>query len=371
MSRIDYFSYTFAGMDTSSPNFYDFFLAHYDSFFPRKVSAYIAAHDLECVICSCGNGYRRRISYPNIGISVMYQGVTPEHGCHVVLSGTILSLADMRREDYQDFSDEMPSRLVYFKQLLYNDIDLWFRVSRCDIAYDFDIPFHFFLQKFNQGCFLTSIRSSKTILDNKHRGTIYLGSRKSAVFIRIYDKNLEQSEKTSSLFGFVPPDLPENWTRLEFEFKNDFKAKIAEQAYSAYLSGPGSIGDFVVKYLYVSDTEPYRRERRNATPCAWYFDTIIQNNNSVELEYNETYVRGRVNLVYLQTMYNMLITYFSQVPGLAEYMSMMSRPSESIRRKTINICLDDVLSMAKNLKGCEDYAARSEDFRLFGQKWCV
>lgn len=371
MSRIDYFAYTFAGMDTSSPNFYDIYLAHYDLFLPRKISNYIFTHDLECVICSCGNGYRRRISYPNIGISIMFQGVTPEHGCHVVLSGTILSLADMRREDYQEFSDQMVERLLMLKSLLYNDIDLWFRVSRCDIAYDFDIPFHRFLAKFNEGCFLTSIRSSKTILDNKHRGTIYLGSRKSAVYIRIYDKNLEQSEKSSSLFGFVPSDLPENWTRLEFEFKNDFKAKIAEQAFSAYLSGPGAIGDFVVKYLYVSDTAPYQRRRSEAMPCSWYFDTIIQNNNSVEIEYNETYVRGRVNLVYLQTMYNMLITYFKQVPGLAAYMSMMSRPSESIRRKTINICLDDVLQMAIKLKGDDNIAARSENFGIFGQKWCV
>jgi hypothetical protein len=58
-------------------------------------------------------------------------------------------------------------------------------------------------------------------LDHRTRGsTFYLGSRKSMVFVRIYQKGLQVAEQ---LGLEVIPDELRNWVRLELEFKPDKK----------------------------------------------------------------------------------------------------------------------------------------------------
>ena len=55
--------------------------------------------------------------------------------------------------------------------------------------------------------------------------TVYLGKRKSDVYIRVYDKQYEQNEKLESQ-GTELIQLP--WTRWELEFKHDHTVRIAE-----------------------------------------------------------------------------------------------------------------------------------------------
>ena len=59
--------------------------------------------------------------------------------------------------------------------------------------------------------------------DNRHRGTtLYLGSRKSQVFVRIYQKGL----KTAEEMGLAPDDIPDelrHWVRVEIELKPEKK----------------------------------------------------------------------------------------------------------------------------------------------------
>ena len=60
-------------------------------------------------------------------------------------------------------------------------------------------------------------------LDNPDRGTtIYLGSRKSMVFVRVYQKGLQVAEQ-QGLIGDAIPDKLRNWVRIELEFKPDKK----------------------------------------------------------------------------------------------------------------------------------------------------
>jgi DNA relaxase NicK len=58
-------------------------------------------------------------------------------------------------------------------------------------------------------------------VENRERGTtIYLGSRKSQVFLRIYEKGLQQAE----YLGLDPATIPEdmlNWVRSELVFRPD------------------------------------------------------------------------------------------------------------------------------------------------------
>jgi hypothetical protein len=58
-------------------------------------------------------------------------------------------------------------------------------------------------------------------LDNRDRGTtIYLGSRKSQAFVRVYEKGLQ----LASQMGLVGADIPDelrDWVRIELEYKPD------------------------------------------------------------------------------------------------------------------------------------------------------
>lgn len=55
--------------------------------------------------------------------------------------------------------------------------------------------------------------------ENPDRGsTIYLGSRKSQVFVRVYQKGLKLAEELQLAAADIPDDL-RNWVRIEIEFK--------------------------------------------------------------------------------------------------------------------------------------------------------
>ena len=95
--------------------------------------------------------------------------------------------------------------------------------SRIDSAFDRAAPGLFeqlvaLAQDFEQR-FGIRLDWAGAAVSNPDRGTtVYLGSRKSAVFVRIYQKGLKLAEEMG-LVGEAIPDSLRHWVRIELEFK--------------------------------------------------------------------------------------------------------------------------------------------------------
>lgn len=109
--------------------------------------------------------------------------------------------------------------------------------SRIDSAYDLRGPDVF--ERLHELALKTQERGVRldyagAAIDHPDRGsTIYLGSRKSQAFVRIYQKGLKHAEE----MGLAPEDIPDElryWVRVELELKPDKKpAKEAAKSLTA------------------------------------------------------------------------------------------------------------------------------------------
>lgn len=102
-----------------------------------------------------------------------------------------------------------------------------FYVQRADVAIDFDEEKAFdIIQKLGRNV-ADEYGLKLSFLGDWERGTgrtLYLGSRQSPNYLRIYEKGHEQRQK-----GLIP-DASENWVRVEFELKP--KSKKAREQFS-------------------------------------------------------------------------------------------------------------------------------------------
>lgn len=146
-------------------------------------------------------GYRKQIYYENI--SILYDG-TEDMGVHVIMSGKGCRL-------YESYH----SILGLITRLNENEI----KCTRVDLALDDKqdklIPFKTLIKDVRSGNVVSKWKSSteftkRNLSDGEIIGqTIYIGSRQSAVFMRIYDKALQLQ-------------LEERWIRMEIEVKSGY-----------------------------------------------------------------------------------------------------------------------------------------------------
>lgn len=363
--KIDFFAYTFKGLNLrgidEDISFYLDQLLPY--LLPYRVYEYITIHNCSHSIKGTrGMGYNFRRCYDNIGVSIMCDGATDDHGIHIVLSGTILSLCNMDRESFAEFYEYTRFGLAalndkldkFFPRLSPFNID--FNLSRIDIAYDFNVPFQDFLTRYQLGCFERKSVKSVTYLDNDNRGTIYLGSRTSNCFIRIYDKALEIKEKNRKMLNLFCIDVADNHTRVEFEFKNSTNFKAAIQCFLAYINSDKDIGNFCIRFLKIHD---FRCEPRDSgeediiiIDGLWdIYKTVILSNSKFE-NYIVSYDYSSklyINLAYIQMIANLVITYCRQLPGLCDFLKEHYKPSNSALIKCSNISFDEILSYSESL----------------------
>lgn len=85
--------------------------------------------------------------------------------------------------------------------------------------------------------------SYKVVKTLKGVQTIYVGSRKSDAFLRIYDKRREQIEGNRLLFGLA--DTIDSWIRIEGEFKHKTAHKIGEE-----ISNQDQMHDFLINLIF-------------------------------------------------------------------------------------------------------------------------
>lgn len=166
------------------------------------------------------NMYTRSFCFKN-GIRVCYAPIKEDMGYNVIISGDVLSSVSYSDDDLS----------VWFNT--YSDI---IKLTRIDIAWDSDVDFSYFANKFDSGEFVTRLRDFRKTVNQHNRGTLYFGRRDGNLMVRVYDKRLEQidtfkgTQKQKKVFS---DSLPSVWTRFEMQFRHSH----ANQAFIYYLTG--------------------------------------------------------------------------------------------------------------------------------------
>lgn len=207
-----------------------------------------------CDLPRGANGYRRQKKYDNIAI--LYDGAE-DMGIHVCISGSSVSLLlDAFKEK---FKIDTPFGIGY--DLQENILTAFCaevleigHFTRLDIAID-DIgqnyysPDEVFLL-YNENKIATKFRrmrrTDEVCAPGKWSGyTVYFGSRKSLIMLRIYDKQLERNQGLS-------PDhenyIHEKWIRWEMELTDERAEELAHKLAAGEVLG--HIGVAVLAYYF-------------------------------------------------------------------------------------------------------------------------
>lgn len=214
---VDWLSFTI--LDTTLPNYIVSMLGYNLSDFRE------CPHGLR--------GYRKQLKHFIYPISIMYDG-NDGMFVHAEISGS--AIADVVTHFQNKHSFLTPFGTVAYETVsfdstvfadLLQEIQAHGQITRLDLAVDdrttqyYDMPELHAI--FSSGNYLSKFRKWKELVKyedaNRRTGhTIYLGSRESGVFIRIYDKQLEQNEK---LLKNGNPPITHRWIRWEIELKQE------------------------------------------------------------------------------------------------------------------------------------------------------
>jgi hypothetical protein len=147
-----------------------------------------------------------------------------------------------------------------------------FRCSRIDLALDFEsrAPFEELHDEFEDGKVLCKARRARLIKEAEGR-TVYVGSRHSEKFLRIYDKSAEQ--QTNEL-----------WTRVELECKGEFARGVARHvAQDGLASTPAIIRAFCdwnqnqwwLRHMTSPTLSPaIPKEEKHTNTFKWLMETV-------------------------------------------------------------------------------------------------
>lgn len=206
--------------------------------FPDSVSlieslSFIGYHRDEFRECACGaNGYKCQLRTDS-GVSVLYSG-NEGMGIHIEVSGSGIS------DIIEHFAKSRIRKTVFGLAYETTDFDTTIlrdllsliqqksgHITRLDLAID-DIgatyySVHDVVEILENEQYVSKFRTWKHMKETKsHVGytgeTVYLGSRKSNVMFRIYDKQKEQNKKLSKA-GEPLIEIP--WVRWEIELKKE------------------------------------------------------------------------------------------------------------------------------------------------------
>lgn len=242
-------------------------------------------------ICSAGlNGYssQMRLDSASCYVSIQYDG-HDGMGVHVDISGSSVravleSYANEHKvsptpfsDSAYEYSDLQGGVLVDFLK----DICSTGHITRIDVAID-DIGENFYSVSQLREIFATASYVSKFRTweerakyskgyDNLGR-TLYLGSRKSDVMLRIYDKMKEQNGK---LKYSGEPLLTTPWTRWEFEFKHDYAIKVVNYLLSGVSLASVTVG-ILNNYLRIVELDNARKDRCTVSSVWLSFTMAIE-----------------------------------------------------------------------------------------------
>lgn len=230
---------------------------------PLEVIEKVGLQELNLVMSDSGRyGYEK--SYSDGGlVNVFYSEKRADMGVHVEMTG----------QGVRKFETLMEHQGVdWFGVLGY--LQSFAKFSRIDLALDeFEglVDFNDIIDKIEKGEHVGRCRSFKVISGRdsygEHTGTtIYLGSNKSDVMLRIYEKNYERQEK-----GYeVTEDI---WNRWELVLKHDkannFVSELLNNGYSFGGLFKGVIGDLI---RFVEPSGDSNKRRWQQSP--WWVDFL-------------------------------------------------------------------------------------------------
>lgn len=223
------------------------------------------------------NGYRSQLRHSAYPISIQFDG-REGMGVHVDISGSaIQDVLEHYRRKHTSFT---PFGYNAYETYSFNSTvmaDLLFEigsaghVTRLDLAID-DLGAEFFtLQElsgiFASDGFISKFRKWKELVKRQNGNvcighTIYLGSRSSAIMLRIYDKQLEQNEK---LLKNGEPLILRPWVRWELELKEERAQQAAKMLVSG-LSLNCVVFGVLSNYLRLIQLDNVRKDRCSTLP---------------------------------------------------------------------------------------------------------
>ena len=185
--------------------------------------------------CKPANGYTMALKHP-FGHMVMHNPDRPEMGVHLMMGGR--ALLEIRKQGI--------SGLSIVKWAVENNVN----VTRIDLAIDVRGEFIDYQQWHDAPQLKGDEGRSKTrsLVTTKPRGTtLYVGSRQSEKFMRIYDKSAEQDLPVTDL-----------WTRMELEIKGKTARKVAATIAGMKNSEVAAYTKGLMRGLYNADIPLYQ-----------------------------------------------------------------------------------------------------------------
>lgn len=206
---------------------------------PADVISFLGYRDVDFdMLPKGGLGYRSVYKLQGHDLRVYFDG-SEGMGVHVTISGKAIPfmLESYRstlvvNTPWGDAFDLWPTDSLLVRFL--SELKIQARITRMDLAVD-DIGGRFFtidevLDLLEEDRCISKFRSYRNVLDKKMDGrkqghTVYFGSRTSQVFLRLYDKKLEQN------VGLKEGDIDyvrEDWYRWELELKDERAQQAAD-----------------------------------------------------------------------------------------------------------------------------------------------
>jgi len=168
-------------------------------------------------------GYRKALRYQS-GLIVMFDGSTPSMGAHYIYSGSAIKALDT------ELNDGGLSILAW-------DTDKGHKCTRIDLAVDVRDD-NAIMAKIEQMAIDHSwsgtAHTSTLVKSNDNKGsTVYVGSRTSERFVRIYDKAAQLGETRE-------------WIRIEAEIKGDSARAVARAIAQIGAMGLSNVAQSVI-----------------------------------------------------------------------------------------------------------------------------
>lgn len=224
--------------------------------------------DLFDVCGKGGMGYRATMRHVYENVFVFYDGASADMGIHIRVSGS--SVNYVLSELLNTTKCDTPFGIGYdvgdygVTNVLPMFIERVLEVghfTRIDLAID-DVGINYYkvsevVEKLESGCLVSKFKKSQNVVsDSVSVGrighTLYLGSRESDVFLRVYEKGLEQN-------------VSFDWVRWELEIKHEKADVVARQLLEKQNFGFVAIG-VLKNYVKIVLPDNARRTRCSLDP---------------------------------------------------------------------------------------------------------
>lgn len=231
---------------------------------PYDVVSYLGLSAGDFAVGNGSNGYKSALRHNFYSITILYDG-REDMGIHVNITGSAISYAlECYRESikmptpFGDYAIEYSDETMMARYLRH--ISESGKFTRLDLAIDDKGYNYYSVNDVREICdsdrCMNRFRKYRAEYERSFHGTVtgntlYFGNRQSNAFLRIYDKRLEQIQKTKKDCGF-------EWVRWELELKKDRANMVVD-----YLLSSKPLGSVAIGIL------------------SNYFRVVVKNNNNI------------------------------------------------------------------------------------------